>query len=74
MNGGWHYTAAIALVSALAGLLWTLHATDAAQTARLDELYRRAEVARGTIVDALGRLTQLEHEFDLFKQREGVRP
>ena len=71
MNGhGWLVAVAIGAASFAAGVIWSLHANDAAQTQRLDEFERRAEVARDTIVDALKRLTHLEHEFDLFKQRE----
>jgi hypothetical protein len=75
VNGhGWWVAVAIGAASFAAGLLWSIHANDATQTQRLDEIARRAEIARATIVDALERLTHLEHEFDLFKQREEVRP
>ena len=75
MNGhGWHVTAVVALVSAVAGLLWTLHATDAGQTARLNEFERRADVARRVLDEWHGRLAQLEREVALLKQRMEARP
>jgi hypothetical protein len=65
---------AIGAASFAAGVIWSLHANDAAQTQRLDEFERRADVARGSIVDTMERLADLEHEFELFKQRMEARP
>ena len=75
VNGhGWQMVLAIGAASFAAGVLWSLHANDAAQTQRLDEFERRADVARGSIVDTMQRLADLEHEFELFKQRMETRP
>jgi hypothetical protein len=63
-----------AAVLAVAGLLWTLHATDAGQTARLDEIERRADVARRTLDQWHERLAQLEREMALLKQRVEAMP
>jgi len=75
VNGhGWPVAGIVALVSAVAGLLWTLHATDAAQTARLDEIERRADVARRVLDEWHERLAKLEQDVALLKQRVEARP
>lgn len=76
MNGqsNWRLAAIIGLASFAGGVLWSLHANDAAQTQRLDEFERRAEVARSSIVDGLERLASLEREVALLKQRLEAMP
>ena len=64
---------AVAVAGFLAGVVWSLHANDAAQTAKLLEFERRADVARGVLNDGLERLASLEREVALLKQRvEGL--
>jgi hypothetical protein len=78
VNGGTKHPLWIALAIGVAGFLggvvWSLHANDAAQTSRLDEFERRAEVARSSIVDGLERLASIERDVALIKQRLEARP
>jgi hypothetical protein len=75
LNGhGWQYMVAIGAASFAAGILWSLHATDAAQTQQLMNLEARAVVARASIVDSMERLAKLEQEMALLKQRVEARP
>ena len=75
VNGhGWQYMVVIGAASFAAGILWSLHANDAAQDRQLTDLEARAVVARGSFVDTMQRLADLEHEFELFKQRMEARP
>lgn len=78
MNGGAKHPLWIGLAVAVAGFLggvvWSLHATDAAQSAKLLEFERRADVARGVLNDGLERLAQLEREVALLRQRVEARP
>ena len=75
MNGhGWVVALAIGAVSFVGGVLWQLNANDARQDQQLMDYEARAIVARGSIVDTMQRLADLEHEFELFKQRMEARP
>ena len=75
MNGhGWVVALAIGAVSFVGGVLWQLNANDARQDQQLMDLEARAVVARGSFVDTMQRLADLEHEFELFKQRMEARP
>ena len=77
MNGGKHplwIGLAIAIAGFLGGVVWSLHANDAAQTAKLLEFERRADVARGVLNDGLERLASLEREVALLKQRVEAMP
>ena len=75
MNGhGWQYVVAIGVAGFLGGVLWQLNANDARQDQQLMDLEARAVVVRGSFVDTMQRLADLEHEFELFKQRMEARP
>jgi hypothetical protein len=75
VNGhGWVVALAIGAVSFVGGVLWQLNANDARQDQQLMDFEARAIVARGSIVDTMQRLADLEHEFELFKQRMEARP
>ena len=75
VNGhGWQYVVAIGVAGFLGGVLWQLNANDARQDQQLMDFEARAVVARGSIVDTMQRLADLEHEFELFKQRMEARP
>jgi hypothetical protein len=74
VNGhGWQYMVVIGAASFAAGILWSLHANDAAQDRQLTDLEARAVVARSWISDGMDRLASLEREVALLKQRvEGL--
>ena len=75
MNGhGWWMALAIGAASFAAGVIWSLHTNDAAQTQRLDEFERRADVARGVLHDGLERLADLERKVALLEQRVEAMP
>ena len=75
MNGhGWQMVLAIGAASFAAGVLWSLHANDAAQTQQLTALEARAIVAREAITASMDRLTSLERELALLKQRVEALP
>ena len=75
MNGhGFWVALAIGVAGFVGGVLWQLNANDARQDQQLMDFEARAVVARGSIVDTMQRLADLEHEFELFKQRMEARP
>lgn len=78
MNGhGWHnawIAVALGVAGFAAGVIWSLNANDAAQTQQLMDLEARAVLARGSIVDTMERLTDLERKVALLEQRVEARP
>ena len=74
MNGhGWWTALAIGAASFAAGVLWSLHANDAAQSQQLLAFEARSVVAREAITNSMERIARLEQELALLKQRvEGL--
>jgi ubiquinone biosynthesis protein UbiJ len=70
----WWIALAIGAASFAAGVLWSLHANDAAQTQQLTALEARAIVAREAITGSMDRLASLEREVALLKQRLEAMP
>ena len=75
MNGHSFWVAlALGIAGFTAGIIWGLHANDAGQTARLDELDRRAAMAR-QVLDGWGeQLEEVRRDLALLKQRVDGRP
>jgi hypothetical protein len=74
---GWSHFWGVVLIGAAGfagGVMWTLHANDAAQTQQLVALEARAAVAREAITDGFMRLARLEQDVALLKQRMDARP
>ena len=70
----WLITVVIAVAGFVGGVLWSLHANDAAQTQRLDELERRADVARGVLDQWGEQIEELRRKVALLEHRVEARP
>jgi hypothetical protein len=70
VNGhGWMVAVVVAVAGFIAGVIWSLHANDAAQSQQLMAFEARSVVAREAITNSMERIARLEQELALLKQK-----